>query len=114
MEKLLKNLIESAKKNRKGFKALQHSAITCEQYDLAQKLRELENEYYPESDEVKIAKAEAQQLSLAFRMVELNINEEISWLISQTLKVVEEKQGDFSIDDAAKLLAKQKELFLID
>jgi hypothetical protein len=114
MEKLFEQLIESAKKNRKGFNRLKNAVVTCEQFELASQLRNIEKEAFPETEEVKMAKEQAKKLNLAFRMVALNISEDVCWLIAETLKIHNEKQGNFSIDDAANLILKKEEIFLTE
>lgn len=112
MEQLFNQLIEAAKKNRKGFNRLKNAVVTCQQFELASQLRDIEKEAFPETEEVKLAKEQAKKLNLAFRMVELNISEDVCWLIAETLKMHNEKQDEFSIDDAVKLRLKKEELFL--
>jgi hypothetical protein len=114
MEKLFEQLIEAAKKNRKGFNRLKNAVVTCQQFELASQLRDIEKEAFPETEEVKLAKEQAKKLNLAFRMVELNISEDVCWLIAATLKMHNEKQGEFSIHDAVKLMLKKEELFLTE
>lgn len=77
-------------------------------------MRNIEKEAFPETEEVMAAKAEAKKLNIAFRMVDLNINEATCWLIDQTIKMRNEKQGDFSLEDAVSLRLKMEDLYLID
>jgi hypothetical protein len=77
-------------------------------------LRDIEKEVFPETEDVKLAKERAKKLNVSFRMVELNISEDVCWLISETLKMHNEKQGEFSIQDAIKLRLKMEELFLTE
>lgn len=114
MEKLFEQLIEAAKKNRKGFNRLKNAVVTCQQFELASQLRDIEKEAFPETEEVRLAKEQAKKLNLAFRMVELNISEDVCWLIAETLKMHNEKQGKFSIEDSVKLRLKKEELFLTE
>ncbi len=114
MEKLLKQLIEAAKKNRKGFKRLKEAVVTCQQFELAAELRGIEKDTFPETEEVKLAKEQAKKLNLLFRMVDLSISEDTCWLIVQTYNCYTEKQGEFSIDDAIRLQFKKEEIFLTD
>ena len=111
MEKLFNQLIEAAKKNRKGFNRLKNAVVTCQQYELASELRTIEKEAFPETEEVMAAKAQAKKLSIAFRMVDLNINESTCWLIEQTLNKLNEKNSEFSVSDAVALRLKVEELY---
>lgn len=112
MEKLFNELIEKAKKNRKGMKRLKDAIVTCQHYELATKIREIEREVFPETDEVIKAKEDAKKLNLIFRMVDLDITHDTCYLIEQTLKMHREKGGDFSIEDAVALRLKNEEIFL--
>lgn len=112
MEKLFNELFEAAKKNKKDFVALKNIVVSLGSYELASKLREIENELFPETEEIKIARLMAKKLSLTFRMVDLNIAPETCWLISETMKVYAEKGGEFSIDDAVVLIYKKYDIFI--
>jgi hypothetical protein len=111
MEQLLTNLVKAAKKDKKGLRQLKNTAVRCQQFELAAELRDIETQLFPESQESKEAKVEAQKIKTALAMVELNVSYDICWIIAQTIKVYIEKQGEFSIHDAAELLVKQKEIF---
>lgn len=114
MEKLFNDLIESAKKNRKGFNRLKHAVVSCQQYELASKLRTIELEAFPETEEVKKAKEDAKKINLLLRMVDLNIKEDLCWLIAEALKEYKEKNGTFSVEDATRLVLKKEEIFFTD
>lgn len=114
MEQLFKQLIEAAKKNRKGLIRLKNAAVTLQEFELASQLRELETKNFPETEEVKAAKKQAKDLSLLFRMVDLNVSEDKCWLIAETLKLYNKKKGKFDIKDAAKIRAKEVELFFTE
>jgi hypothetical protein len=58
MEQLFKQLIEAAKKNRKGLIRLKNAAVTLHEFELASQLRELETKNFPETEEIKYTKAE--------------------------------------------------------
>jgi hypothetical protein len=47
-------------------------------------------------------------------MVELNVSDDVCWLISNTLKVHSKKKGKFSIKEASELRVKRKELFNVE
>lgn len=111
MEELLLKLVESASKNKKAINQLKVAAVTCQQFEIASQLRMIEKENFPESEEVKQAKEQAKKLNLLFRMVDLNISEEICWVIYETLKVYNEMKEDVSIKDVSKILTKKEEIF---
>lgn len=114
MEKLLKQLIEVAKTNRKGFNRLKDAVVTLQQFELASELRNIEKIAFPETEEIKAIKLEAKHLRVTFRMVELNVSDDICWLIAETLKMHNKKKGKFSIEDAVNLRLKKEQIFLID
>lgn len=111
MEKLIKEAVEAAKKNRKGLCRLKKAAVTLQAYELASQLREIETKNFPETEDVKAANKKSKDLALLFRMVQLEIPTDKCWLIAETLKVYNKKKGKFDLMDAAKLLAKKEELF---
>lgn len=111
MQKLLNDLVEKAKCNKKGLIMLKNTAVRCQQFELASQLRELETSLFPETDEEKAAKKLAKEINLLFRMVELNVSEDVCWIIHEAIKCHSKKKGKFSVEDAAKLVIKRKELF---
>lgn len=111
MEKLIKEVIEAAKKNRKGLCRLKNAAVTLQAYELASQLREIETINFPVTPAIKKANIEATDLVQLFKMVEMEIPKDKCWLISEALKCYNKKKGNFSLMDAAKLLAKKEELF---
>lgn len=111
MQKLLNDLVEKVKCNKKGLIMLKNTAVRCQQFELASQLRELETSLFPETDEEKAAKKLAKEINLLFRMVGLNVSEDVCWIIHEAIKCHSKKKGKFSIEDAAKLVVKRKELF---
>ncbi len=104
-------LLEEAKKDKKKLKSLKKIAVECQMFELAVKLRELEVNLFPKTEEEKEAKLQAEEYNLIFRMVDLNITPSICWLISETIKVSNLKKEKFSISDATDLILKKKRLF---
>lgn len=47
-------------------------------------------------------------------MVELNVSEDVCWLISETLKVHSKMKGKFSIKEASELIVKRNRLFEVE
>lgn len=105
------NLVEAAKKDKKKLQQFKVLAVNCQQFSLAADLRDIERELFPESKETKDAKIEADKLNLIFRMVDLNIPQNVAWLINQTLKKYWKRRGNFDLKDAATLRAKMIEHF---
>jgi len=114
MEPLMQTLFEEAKKSKKNLVKLKTTALHCQMFELAAKLRDLEVELFPNSEEYNLAHEQAKKANLLFRMVELNIPEPVCWLVEETLKVHKKKKGKFDLLDASKLVAKKNELFTED
>lgn len=108
---LITQLIEAAKKDKKTLIFLKNAAVRSQLFEVAANIRELENELFPDTDEQKAAKIKAKEINLLFRMVELNVSEDVCWLISETLKVHSKMKGKFSLWEASQLVVKRKELF---
>lgn len=104
-------LLEEAKKDKKKLRSLKQIAVECQMFELGSQLRDLEIDLFPETEEEKEAKLQAEKYNLIFRMVDLNITPSICWLISETIKVSNLKKGKFSISDATDLVLKKKRLF---
>lgn len=104
-------LLEEAKKDKKKLKSLKEVAVRCQMFELGSKLRDLEVDLFPETEEEKEAKLQSEKYNLIFRMVDLNVSHSICWLISETIKKSNKKKGNFSISDAEDLLAKKRRIF---
>lgn len=107
----LTGLIDSVKTNKKALKSLKKLCVDLQLYELGAELRTIENECFPDSEDVKEAKKLGKEINLALRMVELNTEDSVAWLLCQTVMKFNELKGDFSLDDASKLQAKQIQLF---
>ena len=111
MQELLLQMLESAKKDKSSFLALKKTVVKCQQFELAAKMRELELELFPPTQEEKSAKDLATEIQNVLGMVRLNVSPDTCWLIHETLKVHSKMGGEFSIKEAAELVVKKKELF---
>jgi hypothetical protein len=114
VEKLLLQLLEKAKKNKKGLIMLKNTAVRCQEFEIAAIIRGLERKHFPESEADRKAKQRARDLGTLFRMVDLNISDKNCLLIYETLELFKKKKGKFGIDDASKLKHKMDELFLVE
>ena len=114
MEPLMQKLFEEAKKSKKNLVKLKSTALHCQMFELAAKLRDLELELYPNSEEYNLAYEQAKNTNILFRMVGLNVPESVCWLVEETLKVHKKKKGKFDLLDASKLVAKKNDLFTDD
>lgn len=111
MEDLINDLLECTKKSKKNLLILKKAAILCNQKALLDKLIEIENELYPETEEDKKAKESAVKLTILFNSVGLDISTPAAWIIYESMRVYSKKKGRFTILDAEKIKAKQVELF---
>ena len=108
---LLNSIIEATKKDKRLFRKIKIAAVESQNYELACNLRAFEKENWPETEEIKYAKERAGKLNVLFRMVEVNAPEHTCWLIDQAIKRHSEKNGEFSLKDAAELTAEYNRIF---
>jgi hypothetical protein len=111
MEKLLLELLEKVKTNRKAMRFLKSAVVACQQYELASQIRAIEVEAYPETEEIKAAKKDAEKFSTALRMVGLPVKTEVAWMILETHKKYSELKGEFSLNDATTIQWNQQQIF---
>lgn len=111
---LFEQMLNEAKKSKKGFRALKEAAVTLQQYELAGKLREVEKDLFPETEEVKQAKERGSRLNLLFRMVELTVPNDVAWMIEQAIIFDLNNKGQFSLQDACSLMDKRKRIFELE
>lgn len=105
-------LLEDAKKNKKGLIMLKNTAVRCQNFELASQLRQIERDKFPETQKEKDAKRRAKDLNLLFRMVDLNISDKACLVIYDTLEMFKKKKGKFGIDDASKIKCSIDDMFL--
>ena len=114
MEQLLIELFEKAKTNKSVLRSLKMTCVKAQLFELGAYLRDIENNNFPETEEQKEAKGKAKELKDAFRMVELNIDESVCWLLAETIKMSNKKRGNFSVNDAVDIMAKKQRLFELE
>ena len=114
MEHLLNQFVEKVKQNKKALRKLKELTVDCQQHELACKLREVEKDLFPESDEVKTANERGSKLNLLFRMIDLKVPNEVAWMIEQAIIFDINNPGQFSLQDAASLTDKQKRIFELE
>lgn len=108
---MYKDLLEKASQSIETLNSLKNLACKIKYYELAAECRKLEKELFPETDEEVNAKKKAEELNLLFRMVDLNIENEVCYRIFSTLEIYRKKKGKFDLADAAKIQVKSKDLF---
>ncbi len=110
-QKLLSELLEKSKKDKKSLIMLKHLAVSCQCYELAAEIRGIEVELFPESKQIKQEKHFAGNLNLLFNMVGFEISKKGCWILFETMKTHAKKKQNFSIEDAAKIKAKAEQIF---
>ena len=108
---LLENMVEAAKKSKKGFRTLKEAVVSLQQYELGAELRSIEKDLFPETEEVKQAKETGSRMNLLFRMLDLNVSNEIAWMIFDAIRQHGEKGSNFTLSDACDLIEKRKRIF---
>lgn len=114
MEKELNELFESAKKSKKGIRALKMAAISANCFDVAAKLRDVENDLFPDSPEQKEANTFANDIKTALAMSGINTDASVAWLIGKTVYDYKAKKGKFSLRDAAEIMVQHEKLWKND
>lgn len=107
MEKLLLELLDKCKTDKKSLKVLKNLSVDLQLYDLGAELRRIEKELFPESKEEKQAK----EIQIAMQMVEVNASVEIAFVLGKLFDKIHEKGKEFSLKDAAEILAEKQKLF---
>lgn len=108
---MLETMVEEAKKRKDALIILKNLAVKCQQFELAAYLREIENELYPVSPEIKAEKELASKLKNLFSMVEINTTPDIAWLLYKTILAYGKKKGKFSIKEASEIVVMRNEIF---
>lgn len=114
MEKELKELnelLEGAKKSKKGLRTLKIAAVNAGKFELAAKLREMETTLFPDSPEEKEAKDFSMAIKTALAMVGINASMSSAWVIGKIIFVYKSKKGNLSLRDAAEIKAECEKLF---
>jgi len=111
MEKELNELLESAKKSKKGIRALKVAAINAGCLEFAAKLREMETTLFPDSPEQKEANDFSVAIKTALGMCGVNSDAQLAWLIGKAVLGYKSKKGKFSLRDAAEIMAMHEKLF---
>lgn len=111
MEKLLLEFIEVAKKDKKVFNILKNAVMTGQQFELASTLRDIEKESFPLTEWEKQAKEKAKEIKCLFSLIDLNVTEEACWIIYESIKLHEEKKGQFCLADANALKVMKGKLY---
>jgi len=110
----IESVLESLKGDRTNFRRLKNLLVYAQNYELAAYVREKEKEFFPEDEEEKQEIAYAKEMHLLFKMVELKVSPEGAWLAAKALEEFKRLGGEFSIKNASKLIAKQRQLFDIE
>ena len=107
----LENLLGKAKTSKASLRELKDLALKFKMYEFATKIKELEDELFPQTEEQKAEHEKALNLQRLFTMIELNVPLSACWRISEAIEKHKELGGSFSLMDAAKIVAKSNEIF---
>lgn len=111
MEQEFLELINKAQTDRVRLVKLKNFFASIGAYSMASKLRDLEQEKFPDTPEMADIRKQAELIRNALKLVDLGVSEKTSWLIMKTVQLALEKQGEFSVKDAAELQVKCSELY---
>ena len=110
-EQQIKETTEILAKDKRALISVRNALVKAKCYEMADELRKIEREKFPETEEQKAAKEEAEKFNLLFRMVELDIEPMTAYLIVQTVKKFGRRKGNFDIKDAVILVNDTNRLF---
>lgn len=111
MVELLTSLIEQAKTDKKKLMALKDMAVSCKAFELAAKIKVIEEEYFQQTPDEKKQIESAVKVNTVLRMVEIKAGLPTSWIIARAMQMYFEKRGEFSLSDAADILTDKAKLF---
>lgn len=111
MQRLIEQLIESAKTNKKALLALKNAAVIAQQFELAANIREIEKTNFPLSVEQKAAKERVSKLKIALAMTDIKTDDGTLWMVDQVIKKFNKKKGKFDLSDAAAIGSERDKLF---
>ena len=97
-KELMMKLLSEAKKDKKGLIRLKNTAVTCQQYELASILREMESEEFPIDENIKKEREVGDTVSKLFKMANLNLSPELAWTLYQIAILYKDGSEDFFSD----------------
>lgn len=104
-------LLEKAKESKPIFKKLKDLAVSCQSYEIAANLRDIELSLFPESEEVKKAKNEILKFKTLLRMLDVDCDDRVAYLFIELNKIISKNNYNFTLKDAESLLYKRDKLF---
>ena len=105
MEKLIANILEDCKKDKKLLVKLKGLLVECQSYDIAAQLRDYEKKNFPDTEE----EIQAKMYDTALRMVKIHVHDlKTAYIMSEVSKL---NLQEFDIRQASELLKKAGELF---
>lgn len=103
--RLLTDLVEKSKSNRKLLVALKNIAVRTQSFELAAHLKELEQVHFTDSDEVKKLREKADLIKRVFQMADMNIEERTCAKIELVMNAVNELKDGASLKDVSEINA---------
>lgn len=112
MKQNIETFLEKIKTDRSALNAFKNIAVKLKDYEIASRIREIQTENFPEKEEDILIKNKIRTLVSTLKMVDINIGDEkLLYVIYETIKVYEEKLGDFSMKDANEIIARKNDLY---
>lgn len=103
----IQDLFEKSKTNKKTFKALKAFFVETQDYELVAKMREIEKESFPETEEEKLGET----LKQVFAMVSVRVEPKMAWLLYKTSLLYSVNGMNTDLKQTSKLLAQSNEIF---
>ena len=114
MEQTIMDFISTL--DKKSFKrvsaVLKDIMLEKRQYGLASSIKDMEEQKFPVNEKYLADYGEAENIELLARMLEIQIPDlRSAWLLNRGILMFKEMGGNFSLNDAAKLIAESHEIF---
>lgn len=106
-EELLKAIIN----DHNLLKAVKNELTYNKQYNLANKLREIELEKFPKQSISKTEECKFLKFNLLLRMVEVFLPFEIAYRVFKAVEEFKKKGKSFNIQDSTKIIIKSKQYY---
>ena len=110
-QKVIEQLLEAANKDVTLLRKLKVAAKEAGLLELSLTLRGIELQNFPQSDEEKKEREQAKSLNTLFRMVDLNIPEDVCWVINKTMQRYKIRRGNFDLKDAVEIRATKIKMY---
>ena len=111
MEKLFSKYLESAKNDVKKLRGLKKLFVEHQQFQLASRVRDIEQELHPISEQDEILQNEAMTFRIALSLFDLKVDEKIAFITFNAAKKIIDKNVEFGLKDASEIKALAEKLY---